>query len=690
MLPFLYYKDAIELQNTYFNQTFKEMGTLVFENLVTLKTTATASASPVTISVYAWAEDVQLYGPSAILFQGTEVDDAPKASAIASAVADMAGKLSGVPIIGWYATATSIAARTVSTVLKLFGWSRPPIIEGVRAFMPRFPFLHPSPLVSFQDDVIALDPRNEVTIDPSTVGAYSSADPLLIDSFARKPAIFDTVLWQVSDIPNTCLATIPVTPVIYHAEWLTNTPTAPSTNCARVAMTPACYASQLFDFWRGTMCLRIRVVASQFHRGRLLVTWDPAQNTTSVQTDATVISDVLDLSQATSLVFKVPFLSDVGMLGVNKAPSAASTSAIANLVVWGNRSTSFDGDYNLNLINGVVVIRVFNELQCGDATADVHLVLETWMEDLVLARPTVDTNTYPESGSVVYHKSVSMSSFMNSITLQGGELAEDQITDEIQVTENVDYLGLLYAGESVPSLRTLLHRSYVWKAVVCPLTAEANAECWSSYTFPRFPVAFHTSSSLVQNEDYNGAGTLKSNGCNTTPVSYLTACFAGYRGSMGWQVSPLANQSTSCFSFLGRTAVPSNTGWKSTTYSKPADNYAAIYTARMRTRLIGAAAAGLSTTLSNIGGVMSAIFPMYSNWRMHAGNGAASYKAGYTTNRYNPMQSDFLQYTAVNSTATSTSTNVSASLSVSAGTDFNVFEFVNIPDTYVFWGVSLI
>ena len=149
-IPFIYFKDALEITDvggTKFDQRLRELGTLTIENLVTLKSTADANSTGVSITMYAWAENVDLWGPTSVTAQGIdEFEETLQPSEQASTVAEAAGALSTIPTIRPYALATQFLAGVAASSLKYFGWSNPPVLTAVPGRMPKSSFLNPGPL----------------------------------------------------------------------------------------------------------------------------------------------------------------------------------------------------------------------------------------------------------------------------------------------------------------------------------------------------------------------------------------------------------------------------------------------------------------------------------------------------------------------------------------------------------------
>lgn len=687
-IPFVYYKDAICLSKAATDGDYAaqlaEMGMLVLENVVNLTSTTVANVTPLDVSVYVWAEDVQLWAPSAAMIQGGDENaDGLKPSAVASTVSAAAALLGRLPIIGPYAMATSFAAGALGRIFKVFGWSAPPIITGVVGQMPKTSLLAPTGNTSYADDVIALDAKNETTVDPRTVGA-SVVDELSIRHICEKEAYFDTFEWQVADGASAIIATLPVAPMYCRAQMITNV-AANKENCGRVTMTPSCFVAQFFNYWRGTMVFRFKVVCSSFHRGRLLFTWEP--NGEFGHLDAGLqITQVLDLATSDELVFKIPYMAQWGMLNTSHYPVSVNTSTRANRIIWGNRAWRTDtlqANY-LTGVNGAVHVTVLNDLQCADVTASAYIVSSVWMEDAQFGSPTSDTLWYKTTGS--YYSGTELSSVsLDNIVIQGGEVpdGEDTVTYTIPTSGSDEHVAALYVGEVVPSLRPLIHRTCVHKVV--PFTTVGTTGSLFQWTFGRFPGALHQKSlgtyhDTVLNANNSAVtGTLTTNIVNTLPVALISACYAGWKGSFVWKCASTGAYTDrgAYWSSLTRSdSPPFNTTPPYQALSIPSTSRISF----LKT-MISSFKSGAASTLQSNSGVASGLFPYYRNVRMMPGNmsGMANYNS-YT----NPVGAmvDSITYTGINE-ATTAGVTCDTIFSVAAGTDFTVFDFINVPDIYV-------
>lgn len=219
VLPFLYHKNWVDASSA---SDLTDMGQVILNSFDTLKVAGTSTA-PIRITVYAWAEDLEVAGPTVRLaVQGKdEYSHEGTVSKPASAIARAAGHLSGIPIIGPFATATSYAAGAISDIASLFGYTDVPVIDDVHAFVPKaYPNLAATD-IGHPIEKLTLDAKNELTIDPKIAGA-DVGDELLISSFVERESYIFTSTWAASDAINTGLFYSRVTPKLQATESIIN------------------------------------------------------------------------------------------------------------------------------------------------------------------------------------------------------------------------------------------------------------------------------------------------------------------------------------------------------------------------------------------------------------------------------------------------------------------------------------
>lgn len=393
-LPFLYPKNAIEITRGEWNR----LGRVTLSTLSPLLH-ANKSSQPVTISVWASADGVDVdqltsLNPLEIEAQSGEGDksELPRKSGDeyfdgpiskpASALAKMAGMLAKAPVIGPYARATEIGASAIGNVAKIFGYSKPRVITQSH-FVNTTSNAHAQNIDGESiSETLALTLKQETTIDPRTMNAPKEDEMSLIH-LAQKECFLTKFEWKETDPPQKLLFNVQVSPTLYDTYNVANP--------IEVHMTPMCWVSTPFEFWRGSIEFRFQVVCSKYHKGRIRLLYDPnyqASNEYNVNRQI-----VVDLDSSCDFSMKVgwgqskPYLPithiDDGVIPFSTAPIGAAVD------------------------NGILSVFVVNELTTpSDDPNDVEvLVFAKACEDFSVNVPYQDTierstilTTFPDLG----------------------------------------------------------------------------------------------------------------------------------------------------------------------------------------------------------------------------------------------------------------------------------------------------
>jgi hypothetical protein len=423
VLPFFWPENWLDCN---LNNELNEMGRISLIQYAQLRSANGVSLAAASIVVYAWAEDVELAGLTTFTLQGKdEYEETGVISGPASAVARVASKLKSAPIIGNLATATEVGANTVAGIARLFGFSNPPVISDVAPYQPKSFHAFSNVDTSMPIDKLTIDPKNEITVDPSVTGGPSE-DEMNIDYVIKHPSFVQGTLWSGSQAPDALLWSTRVSPN-YILE--TQIGTFGGQNYFVRNHTPLSYVGECFSKWRGTIVYVLKFVKTKYHAGRILVTWDPNDVTSS---DETVnYTRLIDIQQHDEVEIAIPF----------KAPT-----------LWrdciANSSFTNGGGYPPTLGvagNGTLSIRV-NSVLTGPA-----------------ANPSVDILVYTKAGDdFKYSVPRDIRDDLNRFQLQGAEVisgaaSEDQ-AQEVEVCT---------VGEAITSLRTLVHRTTLVDVQTC-------------------------------------------------------------------------------------------------------------------------------------------------------------------------------------------------------------------------------
>jgi hypothetical protein len=155
------------------------------------------TGTSVVVNVYAWAEDVKLHAPTTRLaLQSDEFDYKP--SQIASAISMGASALSRIPLIGPYMKASSTVASRFASYASALGYTNVPNMNDV-SYLKNTAYPHNSTCqISVPTDRSCVDPKNELTIDPRTVG-LDGTDELEIAYIAGRESYIGSATLSSSD-----------------------------------------------------------------------------------------------------------------------------------------------------------------------------------------------------------------------------------------------------------------------------------------------------------------------------------------------------------------------------------------------------------------------------------------------------------------------------------------------------------
>ena len=521
-LPFFWFKNYLSLSTTDRN----DMGEMTIKSFDALQH-ANGGDDPVTITVYAWASDVVLTMPTSLTTL-TALDYTPQAGKLnsgdeygkgivsgpASAVAHAAGKLTSVPAIAPYARATEMIAGGVGTLAAHWGYSRPPIVTDIVQQKPS-----PTGNLSNTDAAdaimkLSLDSKQELTIDSRTVG-LDGEDQMDIGRYINRESYLTSFNMTASNAPDGLLWNTRVTPNLY---GVLNDEIHP---------TPMSYMAQVFNKWQGSIKYRFQVVKSNFHKGKILIRWDPRAHSANVQYN-TVYSRVIDLAECDDFEITV---------GWGQAEPFLLCSQMNTTSTLYSSSSRLTND-TLARYNGVLEVAVVNSLVSPSADTPIQFnVFVSACEDTkfgevdtkkmksfgLFPTPAVVNQTLqytPQSG-IVDAAAISGTSEGNT----DAPTNPDPITP-IAVTSSLqDQTMNVFFGESPKSIRELNRRYVLHRTDIRSASATTNA---------RLLKIKDKGLGLWPGWDPEGVDTEVGSPCNITIPTFaqwFSPCYSGWRGS---------------------------------------------------------------------------------------------------------------------------------------------------------------
>lgn len=653
LLPFVYHRQWLNITSA---AEVANMGTLYFRVLDTLKA-ASNTTSAINIKVYAWLENVELSAPTVkFSLQSGKMDEYGKGiiSKPASAIARAAGQLSSIPGIGTYATATSMAASAVSSIAQLFGFTNVPVIADVHAFTPEvFPNIA-STDIGTSITKLALDSKNELSIDPKICGG-DFGDELLVSNLVTRESYLTSFPVLTSMATDTLVFNIGISPLMMG--------TTSATNQTIINGTPMWMVSRLFDYWRGDIEIRFKIICSQYHRGRLRFSWDPIGDIAgTVNSTTEAYTKIVDLAESTDVVIRIPYMAATGYLGTRRdyLERYSSTTQLVKQIYE----------------NGILTVRVLTELSAPIDTADINvLVFVRGCDNLEFARP----------------RDIDHLATLSPFTVQSGMLAYDNSDMDIssialEPSITVPEHNLIYNGETIHSLRTLLRRtSFLRSVTITSGTGSTYITQLRGCDFNRFPMYPGYDPNGINTATGLTSGTSKPyNWVNYTPITWLGQCFLANRGAIDWRVNPL----NPVLSGETRLSRPGNTvGLTVAAYNA---NYGGATNNNLNARLMAAAiipmAGGGVVTNNNTKAGVSASFPFYSMMKFRTSAPADAILG----NSFDESEYDKCSLVDVLTPKTSITQNAewnsgcTYQFYVGAGTDFTFIFFLAVPTLYVY------
>lgn len=516
VLPFFWHKTYMDITTA--AEDVDQIGTMLKWALTPLKSANGAATGNATLQTYAWATDVRLHAPTIRLaMQSQDEYGDGYVSRPASAIATALGYLNSIPVIGKYATATSMVSSTVGRIAHLFGYSNPPNMSNVNYFKPTTAPHFASSDISVPFDKFSLDPKTELSIDPSLVG-LSNVDELNISYLCQKESFLCDFAWAQSDSIDLLSFAARVTPNMFNVD----TGTTPNT----IYDTPVSYISRMFQYWRGDLIFRFRFICSPYHKGRIRLSYDPRGDIANNIPDySAIFNQIVDIGTVQDVEIRVPYMQTMpwlSTLGTNYSSGAL------NWATSGTATSMTAMTYQNARNNGVITWRVVTPLTAPTTTAGVTVqVFVRGAENFELAVPTQlgDYSPYVTQSTDIIDN---LGSYDNPMLILAGNATAEPPKSR--------YLNNI--GENVVSMRKLLRRTVYHSTCSYYDTGDNTGKInIMSIAHNRIPPlhGFDTTNGTTQSKGVvTTATTFNCNIVKNSTFTWLYPCFAGLKGGFNW------------------------------------------------------------------------------------------------------------------------------------------------------------
>jgi hypothetical protein len=537
LLPFIWPENYLDITKAGWPDA---MGEVDIHDFDTLKH-ANAGTDPISVVIFAWAENVTLAVPTTAVAQSAvgagDLDQFgfPKPyenqskksnntqssgefacdgliSKPASAVARAADMLSMIPVLAPYAKATSLVSTKIGQVARIFGYSRPQVLADTHSYVPRYMGNLANSDAAENLIKLSLDSKNELSVDTRIMG-LGGEDELTINSICQRWSFWRQFNWLEADTTDTLLTSFLVAP-LYGDTYL-----APPVT--EIHSTALAYGASPFDAWQGSIKFRFNIVCSEYHRGRLRIVYNPATSPAGAIPYNQVYSTIIDISEDRDFEYEVKW-ADVRAWGMNTGiagiPSATIFDDVNPIAVGGTHD------------NGSISVYVVNELATPSTTV-ANLKIQIWVkagDDFAVAVPTTKNlstlSVFQQQSDAAPEVLATSEDSSNSPTTVA-EIASFAPGEHIK--DNNQYL--VYQGERIVSFREMLRRYHYWNTYWPGELGIGNRIVSTNiHDFP-FYRGWEPSG---QDVGVGSGGNAGYNFSTMTLVNYLTPAFALRRGGM--------------------------------------------------------------------------------------------------------------------------------------------------------------
>lgn len=528
-MPFFFNKNYISLNEpqdpvNMGNLTVKSFGNLLHAN---------GGNDPVTVTLYLWASDVVLTMPtsqnnaSVLRSQagkqkkkksnkntinsqdeyGTGIISKP-----AAMIAKAAGLLEDLPLLRPYALATQMVASKVGDVAKIFGYSRPSVITDIQLFKPNPTGNLANADASDAVHKLTLDSKAELTVDSRTVG-LDGTDQMGIKDIAMRESYLTTFSFTpTNDVDDLLWNT-----VVQPSNWALGPDNGGG---VEIHPTPAAMIANSFDTWQGTMKYRFQIVKSDFHKGKVLVRYDPNALDADVNYN-TNYSRVIDLAEEDDFEIEVgwgqsrPWLQCAAMRdgGVDYSDSI--------------RQSKPDG-----FGNGVLELNVLNKLVSPSVDSSITInVYVSCGEDIRFAAPSNKfyqaLHVFPNASPLLASQSGMEADVAQTVTDK--PVGADPIQMIASEGDCADNTPLVFYGDPPTSLRELMKR-YTFEKQQFPVIPNEGVLRVQTLLNKNLPYFSGWDPEGIDRSDVDETTPL--NAVQTGPIGWFAPCYAAYRGAL--------------------------------------------------------------------------------------------------------------------------------------------------------------
>ncbi|UHK03190.1 MAG: polyprotein [Hangzhou dicistro-like virus 1] len=156
---------------------------------------------------------------------------------------------------------------------------------------------------------LSLSPISQTVTTEATLGG--TAMDYNIGNLCSIPTLLQSVEWNDAMGPGTVLARVPVCPVYVPAS---RTRVVEEAGYVEYDPTMLAYVSRAFCYWRGSIHVKLQIVGTAFHSGRLAVIYDPSwvpegDRPSDLDTLMMMNTIIVDVQEQQEIAIELPYMS---------------------------------------------------------------------------------------------------------------------------------------------------------------------------------------------------------------------------------------------------------------------------------------------------------------------------------------------------------------------------------------------
>jgi hypothetical protein len=282
----------------------------------------TALLNVADVSVYLWFTDIELAAPMVAQSKGSglttrveprrlELEKITHGGTISSALAatsQIAASFATIPSLTAVAAPASWIANALSGLASAFGYSKPihsADLHQVIRQQDRYGACSDGVDASYPLSILS---NNSLSISSDL--SIRNEDEMSFNFLKQVEAYRETVAWTTASAVDASLYSKALAPGNTNMYSNFSEPAIGGHITTYRYGPPIWYFSNIFAYWHGSISVRIKIIKTQFHTGRLQITWTPTisvVNVPDITTGLIALREIVDIATSDEITLTLPW-----------------------------------------------------------------------------------------------------------------------------------------------------------------------------------------------------------------------------------------------------------------------------------------------------------------------------------------------------------------------------------------------